>query len=162
MQIKFAFLFFFISSCTNIQTSHSSITPEEIIKNLAPEALTMAGYGGYSRSVSTSNQRAQDWFDRGLQLVYGFNHDAAVYAFAKAAEEDPECPMAWWGIAYSYGVDVNNSEVTKKEAKYANVAIQEAERLRENASSAEQAIIKATAKRSVYPLPKSRKKIDWI
>jgi tetratricopeptide (TPR) repeat protein len=161
MQIKFAFLFFLIVSCTNIQTSQPSITPEEIIKNLAPEALSMAGYGGYSRSVSTSSPNAQDWFDRGLQLVYGFNHDAAVYAFAKAAEEDPECPMAWWGIAYSYGVDVNNSEVTEQEALYANVAIKEAKRLQDKANLAEQAIIKATAKRAVHPLPKDRSDIDY-
>ena len=44
---------------------------------------------------------AQLWFDRGLNWTYGFNHEEAVDCFRHAADADPACAMAWWGIAYS-------------------------------------------------------------
>ena len=135
-------------------------TPDEILQELAPKALEMAGYGGYHRSVSTTVDEAQIWFDRGLQLVYGFNHDAAVNAFAKAAQLDPDCAMAWWGIAYAYGVDVNNPNVSEAEAAIAASAIRKAMQLREKASPPEQALIQASAKRAVSPLPEERTEID--
>jgi tetratricopeptide (TPR) repeat protein len=137
-----------------------AVSPQDIIHNLAPGAIEFAGYGGYQKSISTTSDAAQNWFDRGIQLVYGFNHDAAVHAFARAAQEDPECAMAWWGIAYSYGVDVNNPDVSELEAQYANIAINEAIRLKGNATPAELSLIEAAAFRAVYPLPGDRTEID--
>ena len=61
------------------------VGPQDILDDLAPNALELAGYGGYQKQISTSSADAQGWFNRGIQLVYGFNHDAAVYAFARAA-----------------------------------------------------------------------------
>ena len=60
--------------------------------------------GTYSRLVTTDSVEAQVWFDRGLMWLYGYNHEAAVDCFMKAAEHDPACVMAQWGIAY--GVEV--------------------------------------------------------
>lgn len=59
--------------------------------------------GEYSRPVSTSSWQAQVWFDRGLNWCYGFNHEEGVACFRKALEYDPECAMAYWGIAYGSG-----------------------------------------------------------
>lgn len=73
------------SQTENPAASIALPTPDAILQELAPKALEMAGYGGYRRSVSTTVDEAQAWFDRGLQLVYGFNHDAAVNAYAKAS-----------------------------------------------------------------------------
>jgi tetratricopeptide (TPR) repeat protein len=135
-------------------------SPQIILDSLAPKAIEFAGYGGYQKLISTTNAEAQNWFNRGIQLVYGFNHDAAVNAFARAAKEDPDCAMAWWGIAYSYGVDVNNSDVSDLEAKYANVAINEAIRLKGNATPPELTLIEAAAIRAVFPIPDDRSEID--
>lgn len=151
------------TSCASPQAPIASvISPQDIIDNLAPGAIEFAGYGGYQKPIATTSDAAQEWFDRGIQLVYGFNHDAAVNAFARAAQEDPECAIAWWGIAYSYGVDVNNPEVTALEAQYANVAIGEALRLKENANAVELSLIEAAALRAVYPLPDDRTEIDLL
>ena len=62
--------------------------------------------GAYSRPVSTSSADAQAWFDRGLVWSYGFNHEEAVRCFGRAAEADPECAMAHWGIAYALGPEL--------------------------------------------------------
>ena len=63
--------------------------------------------GQYSRPVSTKSSDAQAWFDRGLIWCYGYNHDEAVRCFRKAAEYDPACAMAHWGVSYAAGPNYN-------------------------------------------------------
>jgi tetratricopeptide (TPR) repeat protein len=63
--------------------------------------------GPYRRSVTTSSPEAQLWFDRGLNWTYGFHHEEAVACFETAAEADPDCAMAHWGIAYALGPNYN-------------------------------------------------------
>jgi Tfp pilus assembly protein PilF len=57
--------------------------------------------------VSTSNGQAQSDFDQGLTLLYAFNRLASRQAFQKAAKADPNLAMAWWGVAMSYGRNIN-------------------------------------------------------
>jgi tetratricopeptide (TPR) repeat protein len=59
--------------------------------------------GRYTRPVTTGQPQVQIWFDRGLNWLYGFNHEEAVACFRKAAALDPECAMAHWGIAFASG-----------------------------------------------------------
>ena len=63
--------------------------------------------GTYSRTITTSSPQAQLWFDRGLNWLYGYNHQEAVKCFRKAVEYDPTCVMAYWGIAYGVGCNYN-------------------------------------------------------
>jgi len=63
--------------------------------------------GAYSCPVTTSSENAQLWFNRGLIWTYGYNHDEAVACFQRAAEHDPDCAMAHWGIAYAAGPNYN-------------------------------------------------------
>ncbi|KAK3934913.1 hypothetical protein QBC46DRAFT_398722 [Diplogelasinospora grovesii] len=63
--------------------------------------------GTYHRAVSTRNQCAQKWFDRGLVWSYAFNHEESVTCFEEAAAIDPDCVMAYWGIAYALGPNYN-------------------------------------------------------
>ncbi len=63
--------------------------------------------GSYSRRVSTTSPEAQAWFDRGLLWCYGFNHEESVRCFRKAAAHDPQCALAYWGIAYASGCNYN-------------------------------------------------------
>ena len=63
--------------------------------------------GSYSLPVTTQIEAAQTWFDRGLIWTYGFNHEEAIACFKKATEADPDCAMAWWGIAYAAGPNYN-------------------------------------------------------
>ena len=57
--------------------------------------------GRYSRPIATDNAETQIWFDRGLNWIYGFNHEEAVACFRQAAALDHECAMAYWGIAFT-------------------------------------------------------------
>ena len=59
--------------------------------------------GSHSRPITTSSEEAQLWFNRGLNWLYGFNHAESVACFRRAAESDPDCAMAHWGIALAKG-----------------------------------------------------------
>ena len=63
--------------------------------------------GTYHKAIGTKVDAAQQYFDQGLRLAYGFNHAEAIRSFARAAELDTTCAMCYWGIAYAYGPHVN-------------------------------------------------------
>src|SRR5262245_45577708 len=66
------------------------------------------GLGNYGRRVTTSSADAQKYFNQGLCFLNAFNHDEAIRSFQKAADIDPNCAMAWWGIAVANGPHINN------------------------------------------------------
>ena len=43
--------------------------------------VLMPGLGDVHHPVSTKNSQAQEFFDQGLKLVFGFNHDEARRSF---------------------------------------------------------------------------------
>jgi hypothetical protein len=45
--------------------------------------------------------QAQEKFDRGLAMVHSFFYPNSVQAFTEAAAADPQCAIAYWGIAIS-------------------------------------------------------------
>src|SRR5687768_8274840 len=59
----------------------------------AKPAVLIPGLGDVRHPVSTNNPEAQKFFDQGLALVYGFNHEEAVRSFKRAAELDPQLAM---------------------------------------------------------------------
>jgi len=63
--------------------------------------------GSYSCPITTTSELAQLWFDRGLNWTYGYNHEEAVECFTTALTHDPQCAMAYWGIAYASGPNYN-------------------------------------------------------
>ena len=80
--------------------------------------------GHYSRAVTTSSPEAQQWFDRGLVWTYGYNHEEAITCFERAAAADPDCAMAYWGIAYCIGPNYNKAwEAFEDEEKPEAVAL---------------------------------------
>jgi hypothetical protein len=46
--------------------------------------------------------QAQEKFDRGLAMVHSFFYPDSVKAFTEAAAADPQCAIAYWGIAISH------------------------------------------------------------
>ena len=114
----------------------------------------------YHRTVTTSSAEAQRYFDQGLVLYYGFNHDAAIACFKKVAELDPACAMAWWGQSISAGPNINNPHMDDAAGKAAFDASRRALELAKNASSVEQDLIRAVAARYAWPTPEDRKSLD--
>ncbi|KAH1272478.1 hypothetical protein KXX16_001329 [Aspergillus fumigatus] len=63
--------------------------------------------GSFGRTITTTSTDAQIWFNRGLTWVYSFNHAEGAYCFQQALAHDPECAMAYWGLAYAVGPNYN-------------------------------------------------------
>lgn len=63
--------------------------------------------GTFQRPVNTTSKTAQTWFNRGLVWTYAFNNEEAERCFENAIAEDPHCPMAYWGLAYTLGPNYN-------------------------------------------------------
>jgi len=112
----------------------------------AKPATLVPGLGDVHHPVSTRNPEAQRFFDQGLALVYGFNHDEAIRSFNRAAELDPQLAMAHWGVALALGPNIN-MDVDDEREKAAYAAVQRALALAPKASEAERAYINALAKR---------------
>src|SRR5690606_22686949 len=58
-------------------------------------AHLLEGLGNHDFPVTTTHPEVQRWFNQGLMLTFGFNHDAAERTFLKATELDPDCAMCW-------------------------------------------------------------------
>ena len=95
------------------------------------------GFGDYQRQITTQSSKAQAYFDQGMQLMYGFNHDEAIRSFKFAAKIDPEAAMPWWGRAYSHGININDPAMTEERSRLAREAADKALLLLGNASKAE-------------------------
>ena len=111
--------------------------------------------GTYSRTVSTSSDAAQTWFNRGLAWTYAYNHEEAIECFRKALAADPECAMAHWGIAYCIGPNYNKPWETFEEDEkpdcidLAQASISAASAILDQLTPVERALIEAIPAR--YP-----------
>jgi hypothetical protein len=112
----------------------------------ATAACTAPGFGSVHHAVKTSNPEAQELFDRGLALDYGFNHSQAQRCFQAAAELDPKMAMAYWGIALVLGTNYNLPVDADRE-KQAYAAVQKALALSADGPANESDYIQALAKR---------------
>lgn len=117
------------------------------------------GLGRLNHRVTTHVPLAQRYFDQGLRLVYGFNHDEATRSFEAAAAADPDCAMAPWGIALALGPNYN-LEVDEPRQKAAFEAIQTAKMLAAGVNAHERAYIEALALRFSADPAADRKQLD--
>ena len=111
--------------------------------------------GSYTRPVTTSSARAQAWFSRGLLWAYAFNHEEAVTCFEHAIGADPECALAYWGLAYALGPNYNKpweafgqAEAASAVSRAFSAAVAAAQRAG-RATPVERALVQALASR--YP-----------
>jgi tetratricopeptide (TPR) repeat protein len=119
----------------------------------------MPGLGQHHHTISTKNPQAQRFFDQGLTLVFGFNHEEAARSFRRAAELDPQSAMAFWGIALALGPCIN-LDVDPFHEKAAYEAVQKALLLAPGTTERERAYIQALARRYSSDPKVDLKKLD--
>lgn len=135
-------------------TSAPPDTPRELVG-----ATLLDGLGGHRFAVTSSHPDVQRWFDQGLMLTYGFNHDAAERSFLKAVELDPACAMCWWGASLVLGPHVNAGMDPASNGK-AWQRLQKARSLAAQASERERGYIHALEARYVENPPEDRRALD--
>jgi tetratricopeptide (TPR) repeat protein len=124
------------------------------------QAPLYEGLGKYRRKVTTSSPEAQRYFDQGLAFLQAFNHDEAIRSFEAAGRLDPNCAMAWWGVAFANGPHINNPIVPEDRAKAAWEALGKARRAAAKGTPVERALVEALASRYANPQPEDRKPLD--
>ncbi len=80
---------------------------ENVISDSTSVPILFDNLGQYSLVIDTRSKQAQDYFNQGIRLYYGFNHREAFKAFRHATELDPSSAMAWWGQALALGPNIN-------------------------------------------------------
>ncbi|MDH5834758.1 tetratricopeptide repeat protein [Luteimonas kalidii] len=142
-----------------------AVTAAEAAPAVSPPELAMVGahlldgLGDYHFEVTSSHPEVQRWFDQGLMLTYGFNHDAAERSFLKATELDPDCAMCWWGAALVLGPHVNAAMDPADNAD-AWARLQRARELAPRAGVRERAFIEALSARYAAQPPDDRRPLD--
>ncbi len=139
-------LFIFITACSPKKIAHEL----PLYDNLAT----------YPFKVTTASSAAQQYFDQGFALYYGFNHEGAIASFQEALKEDSTLAMAWWGQAISAGPNINNPYMDSAASKAAFDAVQMSLALKSTASETEQDLINALSSRYAWPPPEDRKALD--
>jgi len=71
-------------------------------------AILVPGAGNYSRQISTDSSAAQQFFDQGLRLAWGFYFPESIASYQEAARLDPNSPMPYWGMAHAMGPNPNS------------------------------------------------------
>ena len=115
--------------------------------------------GTHAHPITTRSPLAQQYFDQGLRLVYGFNHDEARRAFEQATRLDPDAAMAWWGIAYTLGPNYNLPADPARD-RQAWEAVRRAQAAAAGASAAERDYVAAIATRYAEHAPADRRAYD--
>lgn len=115
--------------------------------------------GPLTRPISSRVPEAQRYFDQGMRLMYGFNHQAAGLAFAQASRLDPKCAICSWGEALVLGPNINLPMLPEAVAP-AWTALREAQARRAHASEVEQALIDALAQRYAESARADRAPLD--
>ncbi|MGP1345134.1 MAG: tetratricopeptide repeat protein [Phycisphaerales bacterium] len=129
-------------------------TPGQTGSRLVP------GLGTHHMAITTDSALAQQWFNQGLALAYGFNHAEAIRAFQEAAALDPNAAMAWWGIAYANGMHLNIPEMSEAQWRDSYAAAQRAIAELDDESPVERDLVMAVAQRTAWPVPDAQLPYD--
>lgn len=157
----------FLAACTPEPTAPPAAEVPAVVAE-APAAIPAAApagphrfdtLGALHRPISSKNPDAQAWFDQGLRMAYGFNHQAAGQAFAEAVKADHDCAICWWGQALVLGPNINVPMVPEAAAPAWDAA-QKALALRDKASPVEQMLIDAVVARYAQTAPEDRAPLD--
>jgi tetratricopeptide (TPR) repeat protein len=134
-----------LSGCDSDQTKISAKSIEEI--NLKRGDIISCSPGktefGTLEFMTSCNAKAKEDFNTGVKLLHSFEYEEAEKMFAKVIDEEPECAMAYWGVAMS-NFHPLWSPATPDELRKGNKAIEIA-RLITNKTKREEAYINAVA-----------------
>jgi tetratricopeptide (TPR) repeat protein len=123
------------------------------------QAPLFTNLGLHQFPVTTNSEIAQKYFNQGIILAYGFNHEEAFRSFKEVARIDSNCSMAYWGMAYVLGPNIN-LPMDAGVIHTAYEAIQKAILLLDNETQREKDYVMALAKRYTNEELEDRTQLD--
>jgi len=104
INIRFYYLFILLaaSACREKNKASESSANELQLKQgkLISCGPPEKEFGEVAFTTSCSEETRKD-FELGIALLHSFEYDEAEKVFAKVIETDPDCAMAYWGVAMS-------------------------------------------------------------
>jgi tetratricopeptide (TPR) repeat protein len=159
-----------VIACLGVALALSAVLPRTPLVAQQPrearEAAERAvplydGLGTYSRRITTRVPLAQQYFDQGMRLTYGFGLESAQQSFRAAIAADSSCAMCWWGLAWALGPYINGPSIDSTDAVEAHRAAQRAKTLASSVPAADRALIEAmTVRYQEVPVRAQRKALD--
>ncbi len=143
-------------------TARATTDPQQDVASTTVPGQTaprLQNLGEHRFPVTTQSARAQLFINQGLMLAYGFNHAEAHRSFAEAARLDPDCAMAYWGMALVLGPNINMTMNPENEPQ-AHALVKEALALKPKVSEKERAYIDALATRYDGVVKNDRRALD--
>ena len=61
----------------------------------------------FASNITCADEKTKQMFVLGYGHMLNYNHEEAIACFMKCTELDPNCAMAWWGIAYCVSSNYN-------------------------------------------------------
>ena len=140
-KIKNLTIILFLLLCAPLSAENKKVD----LKESEVHAILIPGSGTYSKKISTQNKEAQQFFDQGLRLAWGFYFPESIASYLEAARLDPNHPMPYWGMAHAMGPNPNSrySGMPDDPKGEGLKAIKKAMDRIENASHMEAKLIKA-------------------
>ncbi len=120
-------------------------------------APLLQGLGSHRHPIQTASPEAQKYFDQGVALLYGFNHEEAFRSFERAAALDPKATMPRWGMALALGANYNDPEPEADRLKKAYAEVEAALALSAGAPENERIYVVALSRRYVADPAKADK-----
>ena len=97
----------------------------------------------FANDITCKNDETRKMYILAHGHMLNYNHEEAIACFQKCTELDPDCAMAWWGIAYCLSSNYNWSPGLGS----GHDPIQQAMSLRDKCTELEQDLINALAER---------------
>ena len=112
---------------------------------LKPDDYDFGDASNYSfaNDITCRNDETRKMYILAHGHMLNYNHEEAIACFQKCTELDPDCAMAWWGIAYCLSSNYNWSPGLGS----GHDPIQQAMSLRDKCTELEQDLINALAER---------------
>ena len=112
---------------------------------LKPDDYDFGDASNYSfaNDITCKNDETRKMYILAHGHMLNYNHEEAIACFQKCTELDPNCAMAWWGIAYCLSSNYNWSPGLGS----GHDPIQQAMSLRDKCTELEQDLINALAER---------------
>ncbi len=127
-----------------------------------PMPLLEEAMGDFHYPISSDSELAQQYFNQGFQLMYGFAKVEATRSFRASWQADPDCAICYWGEAWSWGSYLNGA-MTTAESPRALAAARKAMKLIDGASPKEADLIRAVQVRYVEDYdPETRRAQDEL
>ncbi|MEO6315852.1 MAG: hypothetical protein ABIU63_17675 [Chitinophagaceae bacterium] len=101
----------------------------------------LRGWGSYEMPVTAGNDSARIYFEQGINMYYGFHIIEALASFERSVQLDSNFAMGYWGMALSYGPNINDFGYSASPA--ALTAMARSKQLSATAGPLEKALIEA-------------------